>query len=121
MVKLNYSGKNNVFFGKTRIMPGENEINDDLFDTLMKHPGFKSRIQKSVFKVPKDFLLNQDDKDVDQEEQEEEQTSERLSVKQTLKNIQKSKDLEYLRNLLETDDREKVKEAAKEKLESLEK
>lgn len=137
MVLLTYKGQNNVYFGSRKIVPGINDIPDDEFYKLMKYPTFKSRVESSKFSVPASFPLelpknvekdskvksSQDEldtKDADDHEDEEEATSGRLNVKQTLKNIQKSEDLEYLKDLVETDDRQKVKDAAQKKLDALE-
>jgi hypothetical protein len=136
MVQVKYKGSNYLLFGKNRIVNGINEIPDEEFYKLMKHPSFSSRITKGELGVPKDFPLEkpkalakedskQENKSSENEEvkghdEEDHHENDRLSVKQTLKLVQKSDDVEYLQNLIDSDSREKVKEAAQKRLEDLE-
>lgn len=127
MVALKYKGQNYVVFGRTRISAGMNEIPDDEFYRLMKSPLFKARVTSGVFTVPEGFPLEQpkvakkvQPKEEDHEDDEhEEEEGDRLSIKKTLKLIRDSEDLDYLNGLLDKDDRQKVKDAAQKRLESL--
>lgn len=131
MVALKYKGQNYVVFGRTRINTGMNEIPDDEFYRLMKSPLFKARVTSGMFQVPEGFPLEQPkvakklekaapkEEGHEDDEHEEEEVGDRLSVKQTLKNIRDSDDSDYLQSLIEKDDRHKVKEAAQKRLESL--
>lgn len=130
MVQLKYKGQNYVVFGRTRINTGMNEIPDAEFYRLMKSPLFSSRVQSGVFQVPEGFPLEQPkpakkvEKEASKDEgheddEQEEEGSDRLSVKQTLKVIRDSEDADYLQGLIDKDDRQKVKDAAQKRLESL--
>lgn len=125
MVLLKYKGQNYISFGNRKIVNGVNDIPDDEFYKLMKFPTFKSRVLSNKFTVPFGFPLDAPKKDVVIEEKikdtedEEETNNERFSVKQMIKNIHHSDDIEYLNSLIHTDDRQKVKEAAQKKLDSL--
>jgi hypothetical protein len=132
MVQVKYKGQNYVLFGRTRIVNGVNEIPDDEFYRLMKTPLFRSRIESGVFQVPQGTPLEKpkaakkadvkpvDDENHDDEGHEDEELKEgRLSVKKTLKLISSSDDSEYLQNLIDTDDRQKVKDTAQKRLDSL--
>lgn len=137
MVNLIYRGQNYVLIGKYKIVNGNNEIQDDDFYKLMKSPIFALRVNQKIFEVPKDFPLerpvvetkketkkeseNKEDQNEDHDEDHDENNSpDRLSAKQTLKLIQKSDDANFLKELIDSDDRSKIKEAAQKKLDSLE-
>lgn len=134
MVNLIYRGQNYVLIGKYKIVNGNNEIPDDDFYKLMKSPLFASRVNKKIFQVPKDFPLEKPEiekkkeprkekepevEDDHEDDHEENNSFDRLSAKQTLKLIQKSEDIDYLKELIDSDDRTKVKEAAQKKIDSL--
>lgn len=134
MVQVKYKGQNYIMFGTRKIVNGQNDIPDEEFYKLMNHPSFASRISSKVFEVPSGFSLvnpnitkkvakdktSEDHNDShDLEDDEEEKTGDRLSIKQTLKIIQKSDDFEYLKGLLDSDDRQKVKDAAQKRLDYL--
>lgn len=129
MVQLKYKGQNYVVFGRTRINTGMNEIPDDEFYRLMKTPLFKARVTSGVFTVPEDFPLEQPkvakkqaakvEAHEDEDHEEEEEGGDQLSIKKTLKLIKESDDSDYLNSLIEKDDRQKVKDAAQKRLESL--
>jgi len=137
MVNVIYRGQNYLMFGRIKIVNGNNEIAEDEFYKLMKYPTFAFRISNGTLQVPKDFPLEQPkplkkaDKSVSKDKSEniedaednegdEEQYQDRLSIKQSLKSIQKSEDIDYLKDLIETDDRQKVKDAAQKRLDTLE-
>jgi alpha-galactosidase/6-phospho-beta-glucosidase family protein len=139
MVKVRYKGVNHLLFGKTRINKGENEIPDEEFYKLMKHPSFSARMKTGVLSAPKDFPLektrsskkwetkspNKEESSQEKQELTEESADsdhleqDQVSERKLLKNIHKSEDLEYLKNVAENDDREKVKEAAEKRIEAL--
>lgn len=136
MITITYKGSNYLTFGKKRIGPGATELTEDEFYKLMAHPSFKKRVEMGMIVVPPGIPLEKpkqakkanakEEKPSEKvEEQEEGQDEEevhgtdRLSSKQTLKNIAKSEDIDYLQDLVDNDDREKVKEAAKKRLEAL--
>lgn len=146
MVKLTSKELRTVNFQKAVIKNGENEIADDVFYQLMSHPLFRYRVESHLYSVPFSFPLEKPkgssisleeekakkeareirqshkDQSIDEEEKEKDKTSSSLkkSTKQTLKLISNSNDLAEL-EALTFDDREKVAEAAKKKLESLKK
>lgn len=129
MVAVKYKGQNYLLFGSTKIVNGFNDIADQEFYKLMKYPTFSNRISSGILSVPNGFPLedpklaekNKQVKENPKEETEKEEETESglLSVKQTLKNIQKSDDLDFLKGVLKTDEREKVKEAATKRLDAL--
>lgn len=139
MVLVKYKGQNYLLFGRFKIVNGFNEIPDEEFYKLMKQPTFAHRISSGALSVPNGFPLeepkradkkpavkdeskgeHEDEKDAEDHEEEEESTNDRLSIKKTLKAIQKSEDADYLKDLLDTDDRQKVKDAAQKRLDDLE-
>jgi len=128
MVLLTYKGQNFIYFGTIKIVPGINDISDDEFHKLMKFPTFKSRVESKKFSVPNSFNIEAYQKaqvqnninETYNNEEEEDKKSDKMSVKQTIKNIQKIDDLDYLNSLLESDDREKVQESIFERIDVLE-
>lgn len=137
MVNVIYRGQNYLLFGRTRIVNGNNEIPEEEFYKLMKYPTFALRISNRQLQVPEDFPLeppkspkkdnkveskqkSEEQEETEDHEGDDEHSQDRLSVKQTLKNIQKSDDAEYLKGLIESDDRQKVKDAAQKRLDALE-
>lgn len=128
MVKLRYLGQNYISFGSHKIVNGFNEIADDDFYQLMNYPTFAARVKSRVFSVPADFPLvkPQDEKPAKKEKDLEEKSNDEesedknsLSQRDLLKEIAKSEDAQYLKDLLESDKRPKVLNALEKRLEEL--
>lgn len=129
MVAVKYNGTNFVLVGDYKIVKGTNEIKDDDFYRLMKIKSFAARVNQRIFEVPYGFPLTkpvQPKKEADPVEtpdsgdQTDDSHSEgRLSVKASLKAINASEDLDFLKKIVDTDDREKVTEAAQARIDSL--
>lgn len=127
MVAIKYKGQSYISFGgKTKIVAGMNEISDDLFYDLMKQKLFAARVNSGVFEVPKGFPLERPTKKMEQVENKspdskETEIEEKQSLKQALRTISISEDKDFLENLLLVDNREKIQDAAKSRIDALEK
>lgn len=132
MVAIKYKGQNSISFsGKAKIVNGINEIPDDLFYDLMKQKLFAVRVKSGIFEVPKGFPLEKPVKKADPVEKPQEnvepikekepEVEVKQSLKQALRSISTSDDKEFLENLILVDKRETVQEAAKARLEALDK
>ena len=129
MVAVKYNGTNFVMVGDYKIVKGINEIKDEDFYRLMKIKSFAARVNQRIFEVPYGFPLTkpvQPKKESasletpDSGDQADDAQSEgRLSVKASLKAINASEDLDFLKKIVDTDDREKVTEAAQARIDSL--
>lgn len=132
MVKVRYKGQNILFVGGYKIKAGWNEIKDEDFYRLMQTKLFKFRVEQKILEVEPGFPLEKpkafkkpdptdapSDENADDAEEKEEDHADRLSVKATLKLIDKSEDGDYLQSLIDKDTRPKVIEEAKKKLKSL--
>lgn len=141
MVKLDHKGLSSVTFREFKVIPGQNEMADDVFYKLMLHPSFALRIKNGTFTVPFDFPLQKPysvkksvaeqeaikesaerypNKKEEKEEDSSTVSSTKMGTKQSLRAIAASEDEEELKGFM-NDDREKVVEAASKKLESLKK
>lgn len=138
MVKLTHKGLAPVCFIEYKVLPGENEMSDDVFYKLMLHPSFAFRVKDGTFRVPSDFprdkpysvkksqaeqeaIQESAERRAAQKSNQEENTEEvqsRMGTKQALRAIAATEDKEELKGFM-NDDREKVVEAASKKLESL--
>lgn len=128
MVQVKYKGLNTLFVGGYALKAGFNEIKDEDFWNLMKTKLFKYRVEQKILEVPAGFPLEKPKKqspDAKAESSEPvsddspevpEDQGDRLSVKATLKLIEKSEDADYLQSLIDKDTRPKVVEEAKKKL-----
>lgn len=130
MVAIKYKGQNSITFaGKVRIVNGMNDVPDDVFYDLMKQKLFAIRVKSGIFEVPKGFPLEKPIKKADPvekpqenvEPEKEPEVEEKQSLKQTLRSISTTEDKEFLENLILVDKREKVQDAAKARLEALDK
>lgn len=130
MVMIKYKGQNSITFaGKVKIVNGMNDVPDDVFYDLMKQKLFAIRVKSGVFEVPKGFPLEKPIKKADPvekpqdkvEPEKEAEVEEKQSLKQTLRAISTTDDKEFLENMLLVDKREKVQEAAKQRLDVLNK
>lgn len=128
MVQVIYKGSAMMQVNGYKIVKGYNEIKDDDFYNMMKMESFRSRIYKKILEVPKDFPLDKpapkkadspDSSAQKADESEDDEKTNSLSVKATLKLIEKSEDKDFLQSLIDTDGRSKVVEQAKKKLENL--
>jgi hypothetical protein len=127
MVQVKYKGLNTLFVGGYAFKAGLTEVKDEDFWNLMKTKLFKYRVEQKILEVPADFPLEKPKKkpeskdessDVQADDSPEsvDEKGDRLSVKATLKLIEKSEDADYLQSLIDKDGREKVIEEAKKKL-----
>lgn len=132
MVQLRYKGQNTLFVGGYALKAGFNEMKDEDFYKLMKNSKtFKLRVDQKILEVPAGFPLEKpvkekpvspsqpSDSQADDAEEKDEEQGDRLSVKATLKLIEKSDDADYLQGLIDKDTRPKVIEEAKKKLKAL--
>ena len=136
MVQVRYKGQNFIYINGYKIKAGVNEIKDDDFYEMMRTKTFKFRVEQKILEVEPGFPLekptdikksadspapskHEHEHEVEDAEEKEEDHGGRLSVKATLKLIDKSDDEEYLQNLIDNDGRHKVVEDAKKKLKSL--
>lgn len=130
MVQVKYKGQNLLFVGSYKIKAGWNEIKDEDFYRLMATKLFKYRVDQKILEVEPGFPLEKPpalkptpspastDKPVESEEKEDGH-DEKLSIKGTLKLIDKSDDADYLQDLIDNDGRGKVVEEARKKLKSI--
>lgn len=132
MVQVRYKGQNVLFVGGYKIKAGWNEIKDEDFYKLMQTKLFKYRVEQKILEVEPGFPLEkpkafkkpdpspaESDENADDADEKEEGANDRLSVKATLKLIEKSEDGQYLQSLIDKDTRPKVVEEAKKKLKAL--
>jgi hypothetical protein len=132
MVQVKYKGLNTLFIGGYAIKAGYNEISDKDFYDFMRTKTFSYRVLNKILEVPPGFPLEKppafkkpespsdsSPAKVDDAEDKDSEPTDRLSVKATLKLIDKSEDGEYLQSLIDKDTRPKVIEEAKKKLKSL--
>lgn len=132
MVQLKYKGQNTLYVGGYALKAGYNEMKDEDFYRLMKSKTFKVRVETKVLEVPAGFPIEKpvknkpaptpvssEKKAEEAEEKVEEEQAEHISVKATLKLIEKSDDADYLQSLIDKDTRPKVVEEAKKKLNAL--
>lgn len=132
MVQVKYKGLNTLYVGGYAIKAGLNEIKDSDFYEFMKMKTFAFRVRNRTLEVPPGFPLEKppafkkpestsdsSPEKVDEAEEKDDGQADRLSVKATLKLIEKSEDGEYLQSLIDKDTRPKVVEEAKKKLKSL--
>lgn len=136
MVQVRYKGQNFIYINGYKIKAGVNEIKDEDFYNMMRTKTFKFRVEQKILEVEPGFPLekpadikhsdvspthskHEHDHDHDDVEEKEEGHGDRLSIKATLKLIDKSDDEEYLQNLIDNDGRHRVVEDAKKKLKSL--
>lgn len=131
MVKLRYLGQNYISFGNHKIVNGYNELADADFYKLMQYPTFAARVNSKVFSVPPDFPLelpkkeekksdlDKDSKDLELKSENEAEDNNALSQRDLLKQIAKSDDEEYLKDLANSDKRAKVANAVDKRLAEL--
>lgn len=132
MVQLRYKGQNTLFVGGYALKAGLNEMKDEDFYKLMRtSKTFKFRVDSKILEVPAGFPLEKpvkekpvspsepSDSQTDDADDKDDEHVDRLSVKATLKLIDKSDDEAYLQDLIDNDGRSKVVEEAKKKLKAL--
>lgn len=124
MVLAKYNKTNPLILCGYRLQYGMNDIKDEAFWEMMKSKTFAFRVKTRIIEVPKDFPLEKPRPQKTQPEQNQVESKEEEfpnlpSEKGLLKAIQTSKDLVFLQGLLDTDPREKIKEAAFNRLEKL--
>lgn len=127
MVQVKYKGLNTLYVGGYAFKAGFTEVKDEDFWNLMKTKLFKYRVEQKILEVPADFPREKPKKKPESKEESSEVQADdssesgddqgvRLSVKDTLKLIEKSEDADYLQSLIDKDGRERVVEMAKRKL-----
>ena len=122
-MRLNSTHKAFRIFDGIKIMPGINEVKDEVFYKLMNLPTFKNRVFSQSLKVLDGFPLVKKIQVVEnlQEEKENADVLSKmigLSSKKAVKLIDEIDDLEALESLL-SDDRSKVVDAAQAKIDLL--
>lgn len=58
MVKVRYNNPSVMIFGRVKIMPGINHIDDDVFKEIASHPQFKSKLDAGIFSVLGDVKID---------------------------------------------------------------
>ena len=134
MVMVKYNGTALYKIGgyqkieKYAFLPGKTvEILDEDFYRLMVSKPFAYRVNNNILVVPRDFpivrplQLKEVQEKAEHEKEEETSLSQNVaSLKSTLRLIQETKDEEFLNQVLESDSRDRVKEAVKKRLFELE-
>ncbi|PWU04923.1 MAG: hypothetical protein C5B43_03985 [Verrucomicrobia bacterium] len=107
MALVKYNGKNvlgiGVKVGFARLLPGINEIADDVLTQMKAHPQFQSRLSAGIVEILQDAVTKDGKRSID----------EMLSL---MPNIN---DVKLLKKIIETDGRQQVIKAAQDKLEAI--
>ena len=145
MATVNYRGKSVFFINGYKIIPGNNEIPDEDFNTMMKSKTFKSRVDQNILEVkgglPQEKkapdmsmtqvkpiqsahadIVKQSVREQRQESVKPEKHSEYEGVsglRETLAEIEQTENTAFLKDLIDNDERQKVVDAAKKRLKTL--
>lgn len=105
--------------GNVRLSPGVNEVPEDVAKFLVQHPVFKAFLEKGLISVAKDFMDKLKNESSDDGKDEVTESLDNLSQREALKLIGTSKDVDYLKEVIATDSRAKIVDAAKAQLKTL--
>lgn len=107
MALVKYNGKNvlgvGIKTGLSRIMPGINEISDDVLSQMKAHPLFQARMSKGLIEILQDVVAKDG----------------KRSIEDMLQMMPNINDVKLLRKLVDTDGRPQVVKAAQDKLDAI--
>ena len=130
MVMLKYHGLNTFSIGgyqkiaSYKFLPKKClEMLDEDFYRLMQVKGFAYRVKNKIIEVPKDFHLEKEVESIDEKEKTQDEIKEESaipSLKEVLRAIEQTDDIQLLYDTLEHDKRTKVYDACIKRIQALE-
>lgn len=132
MVNVVYNGLSQICIEGFKLSKGDNFVPEMVFRKMLRYPTFQSRVTAGVFKIPAEFLLEGERKsEIKNATAIIEKSSEihveeinieiiddesKLSARKVLKLIEASGDKEFLSKIISSEKREKLVEAATQRL-----